>query len=729
MKIRIPRSPLATSCTLLLVILATLLPGQDERDGSFGFSGLQVFRLGSAGGPWHVTDLDGDGDSDLAVWVGERGELIQFLQDPETTGFIHREGGNTLVDPDGWRRETLAIRAGVDAIASGDLDGDGHLDLILSCPKANRIEIRWGSANTDRFKTEQRIRLREIARGDGTLNVGILNNSAVIRVLSKEGIHEVSGIRRDGAPKIETLPGTAAGPSSLVRGDLDGDGRDDLLTVSTATSDRAFPLRLRPGTDDGWGPEVLLESEDSRFLGLVPTARGELLLLGDRERPVLRGMKIGRGRGAQLLPNPEIYPLSASGIGKGSLAVGDLDGDGDPDVVIADAEGSLLRPFWNNKGKLSSGRPSPTLKKPTSLLIRNQEVIVTSSEEGGAGKSVREGTGFSFPVLLEDTETSNLIAVACGKSGGLLLSLHKAEKRTFELRHGELRLEIESGREPSGLHLFETESDPAVVVVEIPFETPRFYRIGPEEFEPIKTPATVESGGSVQAGPTGNLLIARDGRCRVISIDETEATVERQIDAPGGSARVVTALPGRFDDDSRSKIILVDAGQGLIHLSDGIEIFSSVEGPFQKVRNGLTTDLDGDGIDEILLIDDRSLMVVRPTAQNWNLQEVFSRRHSEENGRASASWPGDLDGDGISDLLVIDGVRGEIEILAGEADSFRPALRFQVFEKKTFFGGGRGIEPRKVIAADLDGDGSLDPAILVHDRLIIYPQGSDEGLR
>ncbi|MEE2882964.1 MAG: VCBS repeat-containing protein, partial [Planctomycetota bacterium] len=142
-----------------------------------------------------------------------------------------------------------------------------------------------------------------------------------------------------------------------------------------------------------------------------------------------------------------------------------------------------------------------------------------------------------------------------------------------------------------------------------------------------------------------------------------------------------------------------------------------------------TTDLDGDGIDEILLIDDRSLMVVRPTAQNWNLQEVFSRRHSEENGRASASWPGDLDGDGISDLLVIDGVRGEIEILAGEADSFRPALRFQVFEKKTFFGGGRGIEPRKVIAADLDGDGSLDPAILVHDRLIIYPQGSDEGLR
>jgi hypothetical protein len=88
---------------------------------------------------------------------------------------------------------------------------------------------------------------------------------------------------------------------------------------------------------------------------------------------------------------------------------------------------------------------------------------------------------------------------------------------------------------------------------------------------------------------------------------------------------------------------------------------------------------------------------------------------------------GDLDGDGVDDLIVVDGVRAELEILAGGDDLFSSVLRFPVFEKKLFRGGGRGIEPRRVMVEDFDGDGLQDVAILVHDRLIIYPQDSNEG--
>ena len=83
---------------------------------------------------------------------------------------------------------------------------------------------------------------------------------------------------------------------------------------------------------------------------------------------------------------------------------------------------------------------------------------------------------------------------------------------------------------------------------------------------------------------------------------------------------------------------------------------------------------------------------------------------------------GDLNGDGILDLVAVDGARGELEILAGTADSFIPALGFPVFEKKTFSGGGRGVEPRAVLVEDLDGDGLADVCLLIHDRLVIYPQ-------
>jgi hypothetical protein len=53
---------------------------------------------------------------------------------------------------------------------------------------------------------------------------------------------------------------------------------------------------------------------------------------------------------------------------------------------------------------------------------------------------------------------------------------------------------------------------------------------------------------------------------------------------------------------------------------------------------------------------------------------------------------------------------------------FARATRFQVFEGKRFserpdqYG-----EPREVLVGDVTGDGIDDVALIVHDRLIIYP--------
>jgi hypothetical protein len=731
----------------LLLLVLLLLPAAQmsplrAADGAFGFSDLLVFRLSSAGGPWHSTDLDADGDQDLVVWDSNRGELILLLRDPEVVGFTHREGGNTLVDPDGWSRISIPVRTDVEALGSGDLDADGYPDLILCCPDANRIEIRWGAADSSRFRTELRIRLREIARGDQTLDIDTGNpEGPVIRVLSKEGIHEIRDVSRDGVPDIETLTGTAANPISIHRADIDGDGHEDLLTFSTAATDRLHPLRLRPGTVLGWGAEILLEAEDARLLGVAPTAEGTLLMMSDRSRPVLRGVRLNRGRGRQLLPNPDVYPLSPEGIGAGDFAVGDIDGDGDPDIVISDRKSSLLRPFWNEGGSLRAGVKSPTLKQPRSLLIHRGQVIVTSPEEGGAGSSVPQKSGFSFPALIDGDEIDSLIGIAGTDDDSPLVSLHVVKdpdrssrsKPTYRLIEwpivGGNSILLKSDREPSALHLFPDTDGTRIAVVEIPFETPRFFRFGDNQIDPIQIPATVESGGSVQAGADGQLLIAREGRCRIISVDKSEAHVLRQIDAPGGSARVVQAIPVHLDDGGRAQMVLVDAGQHLLHLCDETGVYASVEGPYQKVKRARTIDLDGDGFDEILLLDERSLLVIRPAQLEWTATEVFTRRHEEENGRSTALALGDLNDDGITDLIVVDGVRSELEIFAGGNNLFSSALRFPVFEKKLFRGGGRAIEPRRVMVQDFDGDGLQDVAILVHDRLIIYPQDPTGGVR
>jgi hypothetical protein len=52
-----------------------------------------------------------------------------------------------------------------------------------------------------------------------------------------------------------------------------------------------------------------------------------------------------------------------------------------------------------------------------------------------------------------------------------------------------------------------------------------------------------------------------------------------------------------------------------------------------------------------------------------------------------------------------------------------PADRWQVFEQRTFRGrGGDMPEPREAVVVDLTGDGKNDLAVIVHDRILVYPQ-------
>jgi hypothetical protein len=50
-------------------------------------------------------------------------------------------------------------------------------------------------------------------------------------------------------------------------------------------------------------------------------------------------------------------------------------------------------------------------------------------------------------------------------------------------------------------------------------------------------------------------------------------------------------------------------------------------------------------------------------------------------------------------------------------------LQFPIYEESIFErDGGGGKEPRELALADVTGDGKLDVAILVHDRILVYPQ-------
>jgi hypothetical protein len=52
-----------------------------------------------------------------------------------------------------------------------------------------------------------------------------------------------------------------------------------------------------------------------------------------------------------------------------------------------------------------------------------------------------------------------------------------------------------------------------------------------------------------------------------------------------------------------------------------------------------------------------------------------------------------------------------------------PGERWQVFEEHTFRGAGNAVpEPREALVTDVTGDGKNDLIVLVHDRILVYPQ-------
>ncbi|MCX7418621.1 MAG: hypothetical protein NT013_03665 [Planctomycetia bacterium] len=94
---------------------------------------------------------------------------------------------------------------------------------------------------------------------------------------------------------------------------------------------------------------------------------------------------------------------------------------------------------------------------------------------------------------------------------------------------------------------------------------------------------------------------------------------------------------------------------------------------------------------------------------------------------------GDLNGDGEPDIAAIDTQSHYVEILnfasktADQAAQLRAAIAFQVFEEKSFSREEEGgdFEPRESLIVDVTNDGRADLILLVHDRILIYPQ--DDG--
>ncbi|MBI1296262.1 hypothetical protein GC175_15005 [bacterium] len=298
-------------------------------------------------------DVDGDGDLDLAV---TQADLInnEFVARPNAI-FLNQQG--TLDSSPAW---TSPSHADISlAVAWGDVDGDGDLDLVFANRGQSHLYLNRGKRDGGNGTTLQMVQVWSSAPDECS--------------------------------------------SGLALGDIDNDGDLDLvLGGCTVNKHRLYKYEYERGTfsdQASWssiGPSnaraiALGDYDDDGDLDLAVARGGQQAISGNL---VGFANQIYRNEGGQLATTPT---WTSSDVSISTAAAwGDVDGDGDLDLAVANF-GEPSRLYLNPRRTLLVGQNQP----PRVSLVRPG---ITSPAHDFFSAEILRGNAITTPFSLSDAE-------------------------------------------------------------------------------------------------------------------------------------------------------------------------------------------------------------------------------------------------------------------------------------------------------------------------------------
>jgi len=739
-----------------------------------GFSGIEFFRVGWGTHNLRVADVNGDGLKDIVVVNNNKARIDCLIQraNPEEAPEPEDLEPNQVPDDKRFKNRPYLAEKKIFGLELGDLNGDKRADMVYYGDPKELVVVyqnekgEWGRRRT--------FDITDFAQMPYALAVGDINGDLRddIVLCGTDGTYFIYQAK-DGklrAPMKEA--GVPPGVSAIVLRDFDGDRRLDLLYLSFS-EDKPFAFRFQ-GRDGKLGPLVRCRTAPLRAVGIGdPTgdARQKILAVKTRSGRLVMYETRTEENGDRLLEGAvERYTLrSVKSPRPPAIAVGCFTQPGRLDFVVTAAEANEIEMFFQDATGHWSGRTSfPTLQNVTDVAPIDSdgdgrdELLVLSPEESMLGCAHMDEHGrLIFPRALPVKGKPNALAVADLDADGKPEIIYtSSEKRSRALhvlgaddRGGfveKLSLPLEKARtDPDGLRVFDMNQDgrPDICVF-IPYEGLRVIKAEPDgkftdvSQKPDYGKGLVQKAKRKQTGVADvdgdgkpELLLAVKNFARALRLDEKDRLqIVDQFNGRLPNSKVVAAAGADLDGDGVDEVILVDSSsQCLTALKRGatgaytiVENFKLRAPDLQRI---LARDLDGDKRIEILLLTRGDCAVIRPGRPRIALKEIASYETPVRNGRLLDVSLGDLDGDRRDELLVTQARRNTIELLHWNQDKkeLARALTWPVFEEKTYAGrryGGesRSPEPREVRVADVTHDGKPDLILLIHDRILVYPQ-------
>jgi len=246
----------------------------------------------------------------------------------------------------------------------------------------------------------------------------------------------------------------------------------------------------------------------------------------------------------------------------------------------------------------------------------------------------------------------------------------------------------------------------------------------------------VEPSAFTTGDATGNgieeMIIANSGFARALHLNEERGLeVAAQFNPRSGDAEIAAAsILGAGGPDDRV-VALLDPTNDRLHVltrnrGDVWRFTESVDLPAIDMVEARSIDLDRSGTDDLVLFGTDRLVWIPVGVDDPVLKPVASWECDLEGVTYQLLGVGDLDADGTPEIVAVDTRDSHVlEILRpGIEGEWTSLLHFTVFEVDPHYEGQRGAvnQPREIVIADLTNDGRQDLIMVVHDRILLYPQ-------
>lgn len=600
-------------------------------------------------GPYNIVlaDIDGDGKQDMAV-VNSESNTLSVLRNTAIPGKI--DGASFAAGV------SFATSGRPQSLTAGDLDGDGKPDLAIGLQNTGKLAVLRNTATPGSISAASFAAAVELAAGTSTVVLSVTNGD-----LDSDGIPELVAAKSLSNSVCVFKIASFARPAAKITSFSPASG-----PVGTALTIKGSGFNTTPSNNTVYIGNVqasVTAATDSSLTVTVPggTTHKPISVLnnttgltGYSSKPFITTFANPFGTG---IPgnfySPSINFFRAN---YPNMAVGDLDSDGKPDVVVAGSGGIYVFRNTSVPGAITTG----SFSAPVSLTSDDIADIALGDIDGDGKIDIVSAGGTQTMSVWKNNATAGSIGAASFARTNFAAGYYPMTVEVGDL-DGDGKLEVVTASEPSSSITISRNTSKQGVIDATSFAPSFDMRIGGGAFaindlngdgkpelitsgSGVSVSQNLSSPGSLSAASFATRVILNSGDGGDMVIGDIDVDGKPDIAYIGYTSTFITVHRNTFTTGS---ITTTSFTAPLTYL-----LGSSSSNPASMAIN----DLDGDGKPDLVCNSTTGVTILRNVSSAGSITSSSFSAPVKFSMNSNAVAAADLDGDGIPEIVSSNGI-------------------------------------------------------------------------